>query len=157
MNANTAVASGFTDPGAPIVRLFSAGDLERILVIRDECIPSFLGASWFSDRPDNVDTFALVAEVDGVVEGFLYYRLRPEGLYVECLVVDAGCRGQGLGKLLLGSLITRAPTHDRTAIRLHVRTFNEPAKQLYFSMNFRVAREMNYFGEPAFLMLYELV
>lgn len=80
--------------------------------------------------------WALVAEVDGKVEGFALYYIRystwkGQRMYLEDLIVTEAMRGRGLGKLLFDALIEEAREKGFKAICWQVLDWNEPAINFY--------------------------
>ena len=80
--------------------------------------------------------WALVAEVEGRIEGFALYYIRystwkGQKLYLEDLVVTQKMRGQGLGKQLVDKLIEIAKEKKLHGINWQVLDWNEPAINFY--------------------------
>jgi GNAT superfamily N-acetyltransferase len=80
--------------------------------------------------------WALVAEVDGQVEGFAMYYIRystwkGQRMYLEDLIVTEKMRGQGLGKKLFDQLIVEAKEKQFNGIVWQVLEWNEPAINFY--------------------------
>jgi GNAT superfamily N-acetyltransferase len=80
--------------------------------------------------------WALVAEVDGQVEGFAMYYIRystwkGQRMYLEDLIVTEKMRGQGLGKKLFDQLIVEANEKQFNGIVWQVLEWNEPAINFY--------------------------
>jgi GNAT superfamily N-acetyltransferase len=80
--------------------------------------------------------WALVAEVDGQVEGFAMYYIRystwkGQRMYLEDLIVTEKMRGQGLGKKLFDQLIMEAKEKQFNGIVWQVLEWNEPAINFY--------------------------
>jgi len=80
--------------------------------------------------------WALVAEVDGQVEGFAMYYIRystwkGQRMYLEDLIVTEKMRGQGLGKKLFDQLIVEAKEKRFNGIVWQVLEWNEPAINFY--------------------------
>jgi len=80
--------------------------------------------------------WALVAEVNGQVEGFAMYYIRystwkGQRMYLEDLIVTEKMRGQGLGKKLFDQLIVEAKEKQFTGIVWQVLEWNEPAINFY--------------------------
>jgi GNAT superfamily N-acetyltransferase len=81
---------------------------------------------------------ALVAEVDGAIEGIaLFYetpgstfRARPF-LYLEDLVVSAAVRSRGVGEALMAALAKEALTRNAWRVQWAVLDWNERAIQFY--------------------------
>lgn len=80
--------------------------------------------------------WALVAEVDGRVEGFALYYIRystwkGQAMYLEDILVTEAMRGQGLGKQLFDALIAEAQQKQLKRIVWQVLEWNEPAIRFY--------------------------
>ena len=80
--------------------------------------------------------WALVAEVDGQVEGFAMYYIRystwkGQRMYLEDLLVTEKMRGKGLGKMLFDQLIVEAKEKKFNGIAWQVLEWNEPAINFY--------------------------
>lgn len=90
--------------------------------------------------------WALVAEVDGKVEGFALYYIRystwkGQRMYLEDLIVTEAMRGRGLGKLLFDALIEEAREKGFSAITWQVLDWNEPAINFYKKFPTRFGEE----------------
>lgn len=77
-----------------------------------------------------------VAEYEGVVVGMAMYYFRystwkGKRLFLEDLIVTESMRGQGLGELLLNSMITEAKLSNCTGLMWQVLDWNEPAINFY--------------------------
>ena len=80
--------------------------------------------------------WALVAEVDGKIEGFALYYVRfstwkGQRMYLEDFLVTEKMRGKGLGKLLFDQLIMEAKKKKFHGIQWQVLDWNEPAIYFY--------------------------
>jgi GNAT superfamily N-acetyltransferase len=80
--------------------------------------------------------WALVAEVNGRVEGFALYYIRystwkGQRMYLEDLLVTEAMRGKGLGKILFDQLIEEARERGFNGISWQVLDWNEPAINFY--------------------------
>jgi len=93
--------------------------------------------SGFGSRPV---WWAIVAEVDGCVEGFALYYVRfstwkGQRMYLEDFIVTEKMRGKGLGKLLFDQLIKVAKKKQFHGIQWQVLEWNEPAINFYKKYN----------------------
>ncbi len=89
--------------------------------------------SGFGEKPV---WWALVAEVDGIVQGFALYYIRystwkGQRMYLEDLLVTQEMRCKGLGTLLFNRLIEEAKEKKFYGIVWQVLEWNEPAIQFY--------------------------
>src|SRR5437763_9123814 len=78
--------------------------------------------SGFGERPV---WWAFVAEVDGVVQGFVLYYIRystwkGQRIYLEDFIVNEEFRGFGIGKLLFDRLIVEAKEKKFTGVAWQV-------------------------------------
>ncbi len=89
--------------------------------------------SGFGEKPV---WWALVAEVDGKVEGFALYYIRystwkGQRMYLEDFLVNEEHRGKAIGKLLFDRLIEEAKEKKFNGIVWQVLDWNEPAINFY--------------------------
>jgi GNAT superfamily N-acetyltransferase len=85
---------------------------------------------------ENPVWWALVADVDGIVEGFALYYIRystwkGQRMYLEDILVSEGMRGKGVGKLLFDKLLEEAKAKEFTGMVWQVLDWNEPAINFY--------------------------
>ncbi len=90
-------------------------------------------ASGFGSNPV---WWAIVAEVNGVVQGFALYYIRystwkGQRMYLEDILVTEAARGKGLGTLLMDELMVIAKQKKFTGIVWQVLEWNEPAINFY--------------------------
>jgi GNAT superfamily N-acetyltransferase len=80
--------------------------------------------------------WAIVAEADGIVQGFALYYIRystwkGQRMYLEDFLVNEDVRGHGIGKLLFDKLIEEAKQKKFNGIVWQVLDWNEPAINFY--------------------------
>ncbi len=80
--------------------------------------------------------WALVAEAEGVIQGFALYYIRystwkGQAMYLEDLLVTEAMRGKKIGKLLFDALIEEAREKKLNRILWQVLDWNEPAINFY--------------------------
>lgn len=85
---------------------------------------------------ENPVWWALVAEVDGRVEGFALFYIRystwkGKRMYLEDILVNEELRGKGIGKLLFDKIIEEAKERKLNGIVWQVLDWNEPAINFY--------------------------
>ena len=85
---------------------------------------------------ENPVWWALVAEVDGRVEGFALFYIRystwkGKRMYLEDILVSEELRGKGIGKLLFDKIIEEAKERKLNGIVWQVLDWNEPAINFY--------------------------
>lgn len=89
--------------------------------------------SGFGEKPV---WWALVAEVDGMIQGFALWYIRfstwkGQRMYLEDFYVTESMRGNGIGKLLFDSLLKEAQQKKFHGIMWQVLEWNEPAINFY--------------------------
>src|SRR3954469_14086375 len=93
--------------------------------------------SGFGSRPV---WWAIVAEVDGNVEGFALWYVRfstwkGQRMYLEDFYVTEAMRGKGVGKLLFDQLLAEAKEKGFKGVVWQVLEWNEPAINFYKKYN----------------------
>lgn len=99
--------------------------------------PEHFTESGFGERPV---WWALVAELDGRVEGFALWYIRfstwkGQRMYLEDFIVTEKLRGQGIGKRLFDQLLLEAKEQGFSGIVWQVLEWNEPAINFYKKYN----------------------
>jgi len=110
-------------------------------------------------RP-GTNAVALVAEVGGVLAGYMISWLIVDELHIGNLAVAPGHRGKGLAKGMLRKVISDAAARGAALATLEVRASNETAIALYGAFGFReVAIRRRYYednGEDAVVMMRDV-
>ena len=101
---------------------------DQVTVTLDHFVTSGFGS--------NPVWWAIVAEVNGVVQGFALYYIRystwkGQRMYLEDILVTEAARGKGLGTLLMDELMVIAKQKKFTGIVWQVLEWNEPAINFY--------------------------
>ena len=98
----------------------------------------------------------IVGELDGRIVAYAGAWVSFEQAEVMHVAVDAELRGQGIGTLLFGELITAVKKRGAKSITLEVRPSNTPAIKLYENFGLKsVGRRKGYYldnGEDALIM-----
>ncbi|MCY7324516.1 MAG: ribosomal protein S18-alanine N-acetyltransferase [Microbacteriaceae bacterium] len=148
------------------LRRAAAGDLDRIMLIENS---SFLSDAWSRDgmRSElaNRQCYYLVAfrpETPKRIEGYagLFAPRGAQEADVQTIAVAEGSRREGLGQLLVQSLVAEARSRGVQEIFLEVRADNPGAHTLYASLGFeRIAVRVAYYqpdGMDAIVMRLRL-
>jgi ribosomal-protein-alanine N-acetyltransferase len=93
------------------------------------------------------------------VIGYVGFRLRPAEAHITTIAVHPDLRGQGLGELLLLTVMEQALRMGVSVVTLEVRPSNQVAQYLYRKYGFRfkgVQRGYYRDGEDAWLMEAEV-
>ena len=85
---------------------------------------------------DNPVWKAIVAEIDGIVEGFALFYIRYSTwkgcrLYLEDFIVTEKLRGQGIGKILFEETVKYAKDNKFSGMVWQVLDWNQPAINFY--------------------------
>ena len=98
----------------------------------------------------------VVGEIDGQIVAYAGAWVSFEQAEVMHVAVDENFRGQGVGTILFGKLITAVKARGAKSITLEVRPSNTPAFKLYESFGLKsVGRRKGYYldnGEDALIM-----
>jgi GNAT superfamily N-acetyltransferase len=105
---------------------------EQVIVSFDHFMESGFGI--------NPVWWALVAEVDGKVEGMALYYIRystwkGQRMYLEDLVIAENMRGHKIGTLLFNALIQEAKLKKFKGMNWQALDWNEPALNFYRKYN----------------------
>lgn len=96
--------------------------------------------AWFSRQySDSQKNVCLVAEVDGMVNGYCRLDAREEGGWLLSVAVDPDARGRGIGSALVSEAFVCASAGDK--IYAEVLTSNPASRALMEKMGFCLERE----------------
>lgn len=104
------------------------------------------GYAWFlGSQLEEPDVVLLVAEIDGVVAGYLYgaveprswKELRDQAGFIHDVVVDERFRGQGMGSALMQAAADWFATRGVPRLVLWSAHRNESAQRLFARLGFR--------------------
>jgi ribosomal-protein-alanine N-acetyltransferase len=100
----------------------------------------------------------MVAERDDQVVGFMIYELHKNRLHILNFAVAKECRRQGVGKSMVGKLLSKLSHERRNRIMLEVRETNLEAQLFFKGLGFRAISVLRDFYddtvEDAYLMQY---
>lgn len=141
-----------------MIREATADDLAAMMSIERDVFPT---SSWTEQQmADELDRMGesrwyAVAEVEGVLVGYVGLYLSPPDADVQTIAVSPDAHGRGLGRELLRVAIEHAWQVRCTRMFLEVRADNEAALALYQRAGFvRMGRRNRYYpdGADAFTM-----
>lgn len=131
------------------LRVPEARDLDGILRIERLVFSDPWSAESFAPEFTDEYTFFRVADVGGVVAGYVIARIVARQGEIANIAVDPAFQGAGLGGRLLDAAVQAAEAAECEAVWLEVRVSNEPAKQLYRSRQFEpIGRRKGYYRAP---------
>lgn len=139
-----------------VLRPFLASDLPAVLEIERSSSPSPWKGEFFLNESRYQYSRVLVAEMDGILAGYLCRWLVTDEIQILNLAVHPQYRRRGIGRALLWEIFTEALQRDARSVSLEVRTSNTAAIALYEEFGFhQVAVRHRYYGdgEDALLMV----
>ena len=141
----------------------SISDLEEIMVI-EQASYSFPWTEGMvlSELFDNPLSFATVVRAgeDQILAAYVFMRVVLDELHILNVAVHPQWRRRGLGKELIGCVLSTALKIRVQRVILEVRASNQPAQALYQQFGFReVGSRRNYYCRPtenALLLQYDV-
>ena len=145
------------------LREFRPEDLDRVIFINRTCLPENYSRGFFISLHRSYPDLFLVAEVDGVIVGYIMCRIeRPLfGLgkvkgHVISIAVLPEHRRKGIATALLQEALSRmAERYRAQECYLEVRVSNSPAISLYEKLGFKKSGVIPHYyldGEDAYVM-----
>lgn len=143
------------------IRWMIRRDMPIVLDIEKQCFQF----PWFEDdfirclRQSN--NIAQVAEIDGVVVGFVIYELHKHKLHIVNFAVHEDCRYRGIGTALINKLKDKLHHDRRRRLVLEIRESNLDAQLFFKHMGFRAVSVMRgfyegYTPEDAYVFQYRI-
>ena len=124
-------------------------DLEAILTIEHRVFSDPWSPESFAPEFDDPYSWFCVAEIDGVLVGYVIARIVARQGEIANIAVDPVHQGTGLGGTLLDAAMDAAAAAECEAVWLEVRVSNEPARRLYGSRGFEpIGRRRAYYRTP---------
>ena len=125
---------------------------ERHLAALAEIEKVCFHAPWSADmlREELGKGLFLVAERDGAAVGYVGCQTVLDEGYITNVAVSPGCRRQGIGRALIGALVSCAKGQGLSFVTLEARASNMPAIALYENAGFqKVGVRKNFYTAPA--------
>ena len=133
----------------PFVRPLRRQDASVLAALEACCLGA---ARWGEAGYQQIGTTGItgaVAEVGGVIVGFVLYRVVADEMEILNLAVDAGARKQGIGSSLIAQAIERARSAGVKKVFLEVRESNAGARGFYAAARFiDNGRRKAYYSQP---------
>ena len=144
-----------------VIEPMTVEDLPRVLAIERASFTSPWSESNFRHEIEaNPMAWNLVVRMTGRVVAFACAYVVADELMINDLAVDASLRREGIGSVLLRSLLDGARTRGCRRATLEVRPSNAAARALYEAFGFEIAgHRQGYYadtGEDAMLMALAL-
>lgn len=151
-----------------LIREFKPNDLDRVVWINKTCLPENYTPAFFMIHHHQYPKAFLVAEVNGVVVGYIMCRIEfglsnlKFGLakkgHVISIAVLPEYRRRGIGEALMRKAMEAMKNYGATEYYLEVRVSNIPAISLYKKLNYSIVKRIpGYYldGEDAYVMAKE--
>jgi len=131
-----------------MIREFAPGDEKSIAELETECFSSPWSQAAILQSFNNGTAF-IVFEENGKVLGYAGLQMVLDEGYVTNIAVTKSARGTGIGKSLVGALISLAKDKGLAFISLEVRESNTPAISLYTKCGFKdFGKRKNFYQNP---------
>ena len=144
-----------------IIRKMNLGDVSAIAELEKVCFSDPWSENSIASEVVNPLSYWLVAEVDGVVAGYVGSQTVLDAADMMNLAVAPDYRRQGIGQALVEALVEHLQKNKVIALLLEVRVSNAPAIALYERMGFeQVGRRPKYYHNPredALILRKELI
>lgn len=144
-----------------IIREMNLGDVAAIAELEKLCFSDPWSEKSIASEVNNPLSYWLVAEVDGVIAGYVGSQAVLDAADMMNLAVSPDHRRQGVGQALVNALVTHLQKNKVIALLLEVRVSNAPAIALYESLGFaQVGRRPKYYHNPredALILRKELI
>jgi ribosomal-protein-alanine N-acetyltransferase len=121
------------------IRAAEPGDAPRIAALERECFPDPWSPAGVKEALSLATGLGLVAEVAGLVEGYILTRWVADTAEILNLAVTPDHRRAGIASALLGEALRELERRGVGDVFLEVRQSNRPAQALYRDWGFRVA------------------
>ncbi|MBQ7768435.1 MAG: ribosomal protein S18-alanine N-acetyltransferase [Oscillospiraceae bacterium] len=144
-----------------IIRKMNLEDVSAIAELEKVCFSDPWSENSIASEVENPLSYWLVAEVDGVVAGYVGSQTVLDAADMMNLAVSPDYRRQGIGQALVNALVEHLRQNKVIALLLEVRVSNAPAITLYERMGFeQVGRRPKYYHNPredALILRKELI
>ena len=148
------------------LRKFSSKDLEKVMLVNQECLPENYAPSFFLDISKNCPDAFLVAQINGDLVGYIMCRLEngfsdfkrfrvvKKG-HIVSIAVKPEYRRKKVGSILLRGAIEALRKYDMNEVYMEVRTANQNAINMYNKLDFEFIRKVKSYyqdGSDAHMM-----
>ena len=144
-----------------IIRKMSLEAVSAIVELERRCFSDPWSETSIASEVDNRLSYWLVAEIDGVVAGYVGSQTVLDATDMMNLAVSPDYRRRGIGQALVNALVEHLQEQKVIALLLEVRVSNAPAIALYEGLGFEeVGRRPKYYHNPredALIMRKELI
>ena len=128
-------------------------DIEAVLAIEQQSFTMPWTDAMFRSELHNERAshllVARVAQADGLIVGYLGYRVVLDEMHVILIAVAPAWRQRGIARQMMCQAMEQARAARCTRATLEVRVSNTPAQQLYYSLRFApVGTRPKYYVRP---------
>lgn len=107
-------------------------DMPGVMRIEQECFgDEAMSESFMLDQIGQTATIAMVAEVDGIIRGYMVYHLHRHYIDLMSLAVDERWQGRGIGSAMLRKIETKLSLDRRMYVTSLVSEWNETAHAFF--------------------------
>lgn len=132
-----------------VLRRMTADDIDAVLEIETSSFSVPWSRQSFTDEMLNDKACYIVADVDGIIAGYLGMWFVFDEADIMNVAVLPKWRGQGIGSKIVARAVEEALTYGCKALTLEVRSSNQAALSLYTKMGFvRSGLRKNYYTKP---------
>ena len=119
------------------IRRMVPEDAEAVARIEADSFSMPWTVNGFLTALERRDTIFYVAEKMGEILGYVGFYISIDEADITNIAVEKDFRRQGIGRLLMETVIDTCTRKDVQMLGLEVRAGNEPAKALYTELGFR--------------------
>ncbi len=131
------------------IREMSVQDCEAVWRLQEQCFSVPWSLDSICAMPETEGYVNFVAVQDGQIVGYIGIKAVLDEADITNVAVAPDCRRQGVGRRLLGALLSEAERRGIRHIFLEVRVSNTAARALYAQAGFRdISRRKNYYEKP---------
>ena len=128
------------------LRPLGLDDIATVVEIEKEAYPDPWTKGMFVQEVHSDQSCFYTAYVDNELVGYGGFWLVTEEAHITSVTICREYRGQGLGRLLVETLLDTAAAHGAVRALLEVRESNQVARQLYETTGFKqVGMRRNYY------------
>lgn len=140
------------------IRWMIRRDMPAVLAIEEQSFEFAWSEDDFIRCLRQRNCIGMVAEQDDQVVGFMIYELHKNRLHVLNFAVAQHMRRQGIGRAMVGKLLSKLSHERRNRIMLEVRETNLDAQLFFKQIGFRAVSVLRDFyddsDEDAYVMQY---
>lgn len=119
------------------IRIMTESDLDQVLTIEQACFSRGWNRSHFLAELASERACCVVAELDGLVAGYLCLNVLLDDAEILDVAVDPALQGRGIGAQLVQWACDEAIRRGAALLLLEVRATSQPAIALYERFGFQ--------------------